>query len=307
MFQIYLPIAEMSVHVLTLIALGGFTGVLSGMFGVGGGFLMTPFLIFLGVPPTVSVATSANQIVAASVSGFMNHWRRNNVDFKMGNLLMAGGLVGSYLGIILFKLLESLGQIDLFISLSYVIFLGLIGILMSIESGRSLIRSKKPKNKVQVSDKLRWAERLPFQMHFPKSNMTVSIIFPLFIGFCVGNLVSLMGIGGGFFLIPAMIYIIGMPTSMVVGTTLYQTIFVTTNVTIMHAVTTQTVDVVLAMIILTGAVIGAQVGALFGSKLPAEKLRALMAMLVLAVAIKLAFGLVSEPQDVYSIAAESLQ
>lgn len=306
MFQIYLPIAEMSVHVLTLVALGGFTGILSGMFGVGGGFLITPFLIFLGIPPTVAVATSANQIVAASVSGFMNHWRRNNVDFKMGNLLMFGGLVGSYIGIILFRMLEELGQIDLFISVSYVVFLSLIGILMSVESGRSLFRSRRPRHKVRISHRKKLAERLPLQVHFPKSNVTVSLFYPLFIGFCIGNMVSLMGIGGGFFLIPAMIYLIGMPTSMVVGTTLYQTIFVTTNVTAMHAITTQSVDVVLAMILLTGAVIGAQVGAVVGSRLPADKLRALMALLVLAVALKLAFGLFTEPADVYSIVAENL-
>ncbi len=297
----------MSVHVLTLIALGGFTGILSGMFGVGGGFLMTPFLIFLGVPPTVSVATSANQIVAASVSGFMNHWRRNNVDFKMGNLLLTGGLVGSFVGIQIFSLLEEAGQIDLFISVSYVLFLGLIGTLMSVESGRTLLRSRKGQKKETSKKRKAWVKKLPLQTVFPKSRITTSALLPIGIGFAVGNLVSLMGIGGGFFLIPAMIYFIGMPTSVVVGTTLYQTIFVTTNVTLMHAINTQTVDVVLAMLILSGAVVGAQIGAIFGSKLPAEKLRALMAMLVLAVAIKLALGLFTEPTDVYSLTTEMVK
>lgn len=301
MLQIYLPIAEMSVHVLLILALGGVTGVLSGMFGVGGGFLTTPFLIFIGVPPTVSVATSANQIVAASISGFLNQWKRQNVDFKMGNYLLFGGLAGSTVGVGLFRLLQTLGQIDLVISLSYVTFLGAIGTLMAIESSRVIFKWKK---NAAASAKTPWHERFkhwPLQTEFTRSRIETSLLLPLAIGFLIGIMVSIMGIGGGFFMIPAMIYLLAMPSTVVIGTSLYQIIFITANVTLLHAMTTQTVDLILALLLISGSVVGAQIGSRIGSRLPAEHLRGLMALLVLGVALGLAYGLFVTPADVYSI------
>jgi uncharacterized membrane protein YfcA len=307
MFQIYLPIAEMSVNMFAILALGGATGVLSGLFGVGGGFLTTPFLIFIGVPPTVAVATSANQIVAASVSGFMTQWRRKMVDFKMGNYLLAGGLVGSTLGIGLFELLEKLGQIDLVISVSYVTFLSIIGILMGVESVRAIMGAKSGSASASSADKHHWSEWLPLQTEFPASKLRQSILLPLFIGLFIGLLVSIMGIGGGFFMIPAMIYLLRMPTSVVIGTSLYQIIFITANVTILHAFRLHTVDIVLALLLLTGSALGAQIGSRMGQKIPSEQLRGLMAVLVLAVASKLAHGLFVQPDNLYSYELEVVQ
>lgn len=304
MFQVYLPIAEMSVNIFAILALGGSTGVLSGLFGVGGGFLTTPFLIFIGVPPTVSVATSASQIVAASLSGFMNQWRRKLVDFKMGNYLLAGGLVGSTAGIGLFQLLEKLGQIDLVISVSYVTFLSLIGILMGIESLRAIMGGKSGSGSTQSEQKRHWSEWMPLQMDFPASKLRQSALLPLFIGLLIGLLVSIMGIGGGFFMIPAMIYILRMPTNVVIGTSLYQIIFITANVTILHALRLHTVDIMLGLLLLIGSSIGAQIGSRLGSKLPSEQLRGLMALLVLGVAVKLAYGLFVKPDNLYSYEIE---
>ncbi len=303
MFQIYLPIAEMSVNMFTIIALGAATGVLSGLFGVGGGFLTTPFLIFMGVPPTVSVATSANQIVAASVSGFMNQWRRKMVDFKMGNYLLVSGIIGSTAGIWLFQLLEKLGQIDLVINISYVTFLSLIGILMGLESIQAIIGSKSSSGS-KSSDESHWSGALPFQTEFPTSKLRQSALLPLGIGLFIGLMVSIMGIGGGFFMIPAMIYVLRMPTNVVIGTSLYQIIFVTANVTVQHAYSLQTVDIILAMLLLFGSVVGAQIGSLLGAKLPSEQLRGLMALLVLGVAVKLAYGLFVTPESLYSYEIE---
>lgn len=298
--QIYLPIAEMSVNIFVLLGLGWVTGVLSGMFGIGGGFLMTPLLIFMGVPPAVAVATSSNQIIAASVSGFLAHWRRQNVDFRMGTVLLLGGLVGSTLGVRLFAYLKELGQIDLVISLCYVVFLGFIGAMMATESLRAIARKREgiePAKPKEYASFQRW----PFQVHFPRSKRDVSVLLPLLVGVLAGILVSIMGIGGGFVMIPAMIYILGMPTSVVIGTSLFQIIFITSNVTVLQAVNTQTVDVVLALLLLTGSVIGAQFGTRYGSKLPAEQLRALLAVMVLGVALRLAYGLFVQPADIYSI------
>ena len=296
--NIYLPIAEMSVNIFLILGLGGITGVLSGMFGVGGGFLMTPLLIFIGVPPSVSVSTVANQIIASSVSGFLAHWRRDNVDFKMGWYLLGGGMVGSSLGVLLFRWLKQLGYVDLLISVVYVTFLGVIGAMMAAESLRTILKIQK---KTQLVEKEPLANRLPFKVHFPKSKLTISAIMPLVIGFFVGVMVSLMGIGGGFFLIPAMIYLLGMPTSVVIGTSLFQIMFITANVTLWQAVTTQTVDILLAVLLLSGSVVGAQFGTKIGTKLPAEYLRMLLAVLVLGVATKLAFGLFTTPDDVFSV------
>ena len=299
--DIYLPIAEMSVNIYALLLLGVVTGILSGMFGVGGGFLITPLLMFIGVPPPVAVASSANQIIASSVSGFVAHWNRQNVDFRIGLLLLAGGMVGSTLGVWLFKWLLSLGQIDLIISLVYVVFLGSIGALMIAESSRTIWRQKKKLPAPAAKAQHPWVERLPFRMHFPRSNLPISMLLPIFIGMIAGVMVSLMGIGGGFFLIPAMIYLLRMPTSIVIGTSLFQIIFITANVTFLQAVNTQTVDIVLALILLTGSVFGAQLGTKLGGKLPAEYLRGLLALIVLCVTVKLAYGLIAKPDELYSV------
>jgi len=296
--NVYLPIAEMSVNIFLILGLGGVTGVLSGMFGVGGGFLLTPLLIFIGVPPSVSVATVANQIIASSVSGFVAHWRRENVDFKMGWYLLGGGMVGSSLGVLLFRWLKQLGTIDVVISVVYVTFLGVIGSMMAAEAARSIMKMPK---KAHVAGKVPLAQRLPCKVEFPKSKLHISAIMPIAIGMFVGLMVSIMGIGGGFFLIPAMIYLLGMPTSVVIGTSLFQIIFITANVTMWQAITTQTVDILLAALLLSGSVIGAQFGTRIGSKLPADYLRMLLAVLVLGVAIKLAFGLFTTPDDVFSV------
>ena len=229
--QIYLPIAEMSANILLLLGMGGGVGFLSGLFGVGGGFLMTPLLIFIGVPPAVAVATEANQIVASSVSGALAHWRRGNVDLKMGVVLLIGGFVGSTGGVFLFRALRDAGQVDLVISLSYVLFLGIIGGLMLIESVQAMRRrsdSSAPRRKLHQHN---WLHGLPFKMRFRRSKLYISALLPLGVGAFVGLLAAIMGVGGGFIMVPAMIYLLGMPTSVVVGTSLFQIIFVTANVT----------------------------------------------------------------------------
>lgn len=300
--NVYLPIAEMSVNIFLILGLGGLAGILSGMFGIGGGFLMTPLLIFLGVPPSISVSTVANQIIASSVSGFLAHWRKNNVDFKMGWFLFAGGVVGSSLGVALFHALQRMGQIDLIISVAYVTFLGIIGSMMASESIRAILGLSK---KASGSDKPTLAMRLPWHVHFPSSKITISGYAPIGIGLFVGVMVSLMGIGGGFFLVPAMIYILGMPTTMVIGTSLFQIIFITANVTLLQAVTTQTVDIMLALLLLAGSVFGAQFGTKVAARIKGEYLRGMLAVLVLGVAIKLAFGLFTPPTDVYTVSVHS--
>jgi uncharacterized membrane protein YfcA len=297
--QIYLPIAEMSVNIFLILGMGGGVGFLSGLFGVGGGFLMTPLLIFIGIPSPVAVATEANQIVASSVSGVLAHWRRGNVDLKMGTVLLVGGVTGSTLGVWLFTFLRELGQLDLVIKLSYVVFLGVIGGLMLIESMRAILR-----NRGQAPAKRRqhtWIHGLPFKMRFRRSRLYISVLPPILVGFVVGVLSAIMGVGGGFVMVPAMIYLLGMPTSVVVGTSLFQIIFVTANVTILQAANNQTVDVVLALLLLIGAVIGAQFGARFSARLQGEQLRGLLALIVLAVCAKLSYDLVATPLDLYAI------
>ncbi len=301
--QIYLPIAEMSMNIFVLFAMGGGVGFLSGMFGVGGGFLMTPLLIFAGVPPAIAVATQSNQITAASVSGAMAHWRRGGVDFKMGFVLIAGGLVGTYIGAMIFTYLRSIGQVDLMISLIYVIFLGSIGGLMFVESIASIIRSRKGEVVKVVRRQRSWIDRLPFKMRFRKSKMYVSVIMPLSIGALVGILAAIIGVGGGFVMIPAMIYLLHMPTKVVIGTSLFQITFVTAAATYLHSINTQTVDVVLAVILLTAAVIGAQIGVRVGVKLKGEQLRILLAGMVLIICTKMAYDLVVEPTELFSVSA----
>ena len=299
--HIYLPIAEISVNIFLVLGLGAGVGMLSGIFGVGGGFLMTPLLIFLGISPPVAVGTEANQILASSVSGVIAHWRRGNVDFKMGSVLLAGGLIGSTFGVWLFKELRDLGQIDLVIKLSYVIFLGIIGFLMLVESLRALQRSRSPGGARRKLHQHNWLHGLPFKMRFRKSKLYISALLPLLIGIFVGILSAIMGVGGGFIMVPAMIYLLGMPTNIVVGTSLFQIIFVTANATFWQASLNQTVDVILAFLLLLGAVIGAQVGTTVGSKLKGEQLRGLLALIVIAVCVKIGADLVITPGDLYSI------
>lgn len=299
--QIYLPIAELSVNIFLLLGMGAGVGFLSGMFGVGGGFLMTPLLIFLGIPSAVAVATEANQIVAASVSGALAHWRRKNVDIKMGLVLLAGGLVGSVIGTQIFTWMKTLGQADLMIKVCYVVFLGIIGGLMFIESTRALFRQRAgggPRRKLRQHY---WVHGLPFKMRFKRSKLYISALPPLAVGCLVGILAAIMGVGGGFIMVPAMIYLLGMPTAVVVGTSLFQITFVTAAVTIQHSYYTQTVDVILALLLLIGAVVGAQFGTRVGLILKGEQLRFLLAAMVLAVCIKLGFDLVTTPGDLFSL------
>ncbi len=300
--QIYLPIAEMSVNVFVILGLGGGVGFMSGLFGVGGGFLMTPLLIFLGVPPTVAVGTEANQIVASSVSGVLAHWRRGNVDIKMGLILTLGGFIGSTLGVYLFRWLRGLGQIDLVISLCYIIFLGIVGSLMLVESIQALMASKRNGGAVPVRKKHQhsWMHGLPFKMRFRRSQLYISAVVPAVIGLFVGILAALMGVGGGFIMVPAMIYLLGMPTAVVVGTSLFQIIFVTANATFLQSTMNHTVDVVLALLLLLGGVIGAQIGARFGVKLKGEQLRSLLALMVLGVCVKLLFDMVTVPGELFA-------
>jgi uncharacterized membrane protein YfcA len=299
--QIYLPIAELSVNVFLILGLGGAIGFLSGLFGVGGGFLMTPILIFIGIPAPVAVGTEANQIVASSVSGVLAHWRRGNVDFKMGAILLLGGLFGSTLGVWLFAILRQLGQIDLVIKLCYVTFLGIIGGLMFVESLRALGRRRRAAGARGKLHRHTWIHGLPFKMRFRRSKLYISALLPAGVGVLVGVLSAIMGVGGGFIMVPAMIYLLGMPTAVVVGTSLFQIIFVTANVTFLQAYANQTVDVVLAVILLAGAVIGAQFGARAGAKLHGEQLRILLALMVLAVCGKLLYDLTVTPVDIYSM------
>jgi hypothetical protein len=303
--QIYLPIAEVSVNAFLLLGLGGLIGILSGMFGVGGGFLMTPLLFFIGIPPAVAVATGANQIVASSFSGVLAHFRRRTVDLRMGTVLLVGGLIGAAAGVAIFNYLRSIGQVDLMVRLCYVVFLGIIGSLMFVESLAALRRSSsgiKPKRK-----KHGLVHKMPLKMRFRVSGLYISVIPPLMVGLFVGVLAAIMGVGGGFIMVPAMIYILGMPTKVVIGTSLFQIIFVAAFTTILHATTNYTVDVVLAVLLLVGGVIGAQIGTNIGLRMKAEQLRVLLALLVIIVCGKLALELLLQPSELYSIAPTVVQ
>ena len=275
-------------------------GFLSGMFGIGGGFLMAPLLIFIGIPTNVAVATSSNQVVASSISGALGHWRQGLVDIKMGLVLLIGGVFGSIVGVWIFKFLSNAGQIDAVISVLYFSLLFSIGTLMLIESSqviRDRIRKKTIKRKLHYHN---WAHKLPFKTKFYTSKLYISVIPPIIIGFVIGALSGTMGIGGSFILIPAMIYFLGMPTSKVIGTSLFQIIFITALVTILHATTTFALDAVLALVLIISSVIGAQFGVIIANKLRGEDLRALLAIIVLAVAIKIASELFIKPDDVFN-------
>lgn len=298
---IYLPIAGLSVDVYALLVLGGGVGFLSGLFGVGGGFLLTPFLMFMGIPAAVAVATGANQVVGASVSGLIAHWRRKNVDVRMGVVLLVGGFAGSTIGVALFGYLKGLGQIDLVISLCYVIFLGFIGLTMGWESV-STIRKGASSVIPRKRHRHPWPG-LPLKIRFPRSGLYISVLMPLSVGLFGGVLSAIMGVGGGFVMVPLMIYVLEMPTTVVVGTSLFQIIFVTANVTLLQAVHTQTVDAVLMVTLLVGGVVGAQMGARFGARLRAEQLRLLLALIVLAVCVRLGLDLILTPGDAFTIDA----
>lgn len=302
MFSVYFPIAELPLNVLILLLMGGGVGFLSGLFGVGGGFLLTPLLIFYGVPPAVAVSTQAPQIVASSMSGMLAYWRRGGVDWQMGAVMAAGGLVGSVFGVEVFAWLRAVGQIDLVIGLAFVILLGGIGLLMGRESLITFLRNKN--GQAQVRRKLHkhwWVHDWPFKMRFRASRLYISVIPPVLIGFVIGVLVAIMGIGGGFILVPAMIFLLGMPTVMAVGTSLFQIIIVTGAVTLLHATANYTVDAMLALILALGGVVGAQWGARAALGLKAEHVRGLFAGLVLAVAAKVAYDLAASPDDIYSV------
>ncbi|MGB0497387.1 MAG: sulfite exporter TauE/SafE family protein [Rubricella sp.] len=298
---IYLPIAEVAVNAYLLLGLGGAVGFLSGLFGVGGGFLMTPLLIFIGIPPAVAVATEANQIVASSFSGVLAHLRRRSVDIKMGLVLLAGGLVGSFFGVELFRFLREQGQVELLVSLCYVVFLGIVGGLMFIESLNAIRKARK--GTVARRRRHTWVHGLPLKMRFRASNLYISAIPPFAVGMLVGVLAAIMGVGGGFIMVPAMIYLLGMPTNVVVGTSLFQIMFVTGFTTLLHATQNYTVDAILALLLLVGGVIGAQIGARVGVGLKAEQLRILLAIMVLVVCGKLAYDLIATPAELYSLGA----
>ncbi len=298
--QIYLPIAEVSVNAFLLLGLGGLVGILSGMFGVGGGFLMTPLLFFIGIPPAVAVATEANQIVASSFSGVLAHLRRKTVDLRMGTVLLVGGLIGAGFGVIIFNYLKSLGQVDLLVRLCYVAFLGVIGGIMFIESLRAIRKSRRGGG-APTRKRHNWVHKLPFKMRFRTSGLYISVIPPVLVGVSVGVLAAIMGVGGGFIMVPAMIYLLGMPTKVVVGTSLFQIIFVTAFTTLLHATTNFTVDVALAVLLLVGGVIGAQIGTTIGTRMKAEQLRILLAIMVLAVCGKLALDLLLVPSELYTL------
>lgn len=302
--QLYLPIAEVSVNVFVLLGLGGLVGFLSGLFGVGGGFLITPLLMLIGVPSGVAVATGANQVVASSISGVLAQFKRRAVDVKMGVVLTVGGLAGSTFGGWVFDLMNKMGQTDLFVQLSYVLFLGLVGGMMLTESLRALRRVGAPKVRRGAVHAI--VHDLPFKVKFRASGLYISILPPIAAGFAVGFLSAIMGVGGGFIMVPLMIYILGMPTKVVVGTSLFQITFVTAYTTLVHAVTHHTVDMMLALLLIVGGVIGAQVGTKVGVGLKAEQLRILLSLLVLAVAVKIGFDLVLTPSELYSVATQGV-
>jgi uncharacterized membrane protein YfcA len=300
--QIYLPVAELSLNALVLLGIGLAIGFLSGMFGIGGGFIMTPFLIFLGVPAGVAVGTGASQVVASSVSSALAHWQRGNIDLHMGYLLIAGGIFGSLGGVKVLTILRSYGQLELFVSLSYVILLGVVGALMLIESINTLRDSaKKSGASRHRGGQHNWIQRLPFKQRFRQSKIYISAIPPVLIGAFVGWLTAIMGVGGGFMMVPAMLYLLRMPTRIVIGTSTFQIVCITAFTTVLQAVENHGVDIFLALPLIVGGVVGAQFGVGYSERLKAEQLRALLALLVIAVAVRMAAGLVIPPRDLYSL------
>jgi hypothetical protein len=299
--EIYLPVAEMSVNWLIVIALGTGVGFLSGMFGVGGGFLMTPLLVFTGIPSTVAVATTLSHVTASSMSGALAQWRKRAIDFTMAGVMLGGGIAGTLFGVWLFALMRRQGQMDLIVSLSYVILLGSIGFIMLRESLATLRAYRSGITVARRPVTRSWIQALPFKMRFRQSRLYISVIPPIAIGFGVGALSAIMGIGGGFIIVPAMIYILRMPTNVVMGTSLVQIIAVTAITTVLQATSNYAVDMVLAGLLVSGGVVGAQLGVRAGAKLRGEQLRLLLAVLVLVVGAGVAWQLVARPADVYSL------
>lgn len=301
---VYLPIAELSIGVLAIFVAGGGVGFLSGLFGVGGGFLITPLLMFMGIPIDVAIATGASQAAATSTSSSVTHWQRGNVDLKMGVFLLASGLAGSTLGLILVRYLKTLGQFELVVSLSYVVLLGLVGSLMLIESTRAILRARAnlaAGRTVPRRQRHTWLHGLPLRLRFPHSRLYISVIPPITIGMFIGVLSAVMGVGGGFVAVPAMVYILKMRTALAVGTSAFQILFVSSFTTIMQAATQHSVDVILALLLIVGGVIGTQFGTRYGQRLNGEQLRALLALLILTVGLKVALDLGVQPLDVYSL------
>ncbi len=305
--QIYLPIAEIPVNIIMILLLGLVAGFLAGIFGIGGGFLTTPFLMFIGIPPAIAVSTSTNQIIASSVSGLLAHLRKNSVDVKMGIFLVIGGFFGSSFGVSIFTLLQQAGQVDLVIAAVYVIFIGSIAIMMFKDSIKTLIEKKyyitwkKKSQNTRLTRFLNRIDNLPWKVNFPKSNITVSALVPITLSIGIGVLVALMGIGGGFLMIPAMIYILRMPSNVIVGTSLFQIVFIASNATFLQAVTNNTVDIVLAFLMIFSSSIGAQVGTRVGYKIDADYLRFLLSLLLVGVCSKMLLSLFSEPHNLYLI------
>jgi len=300
--QVYLPIAELSLNVMLLLLMGFAIGFLSGMFGVGGGFILTPLLIFLGVPPAVAVGTSASQVVAASVSGAVGHWRRNNVDLQMGLYLILGGFAGALVGVKVLSFLIARGQLEPFVAVSYVVLLGVVGTLMLIESVRVLrAAAAKTGTSMRRGGAHTWLDGLPFKVRFRHSRIYASLVPFVGIGAFVGLLTAIMGVGGGFLLVPAMIYLMRIPTRIVIGTSTVQILCVTAFTTVLQATMNHTVDLLLSVPLMAGSVVGAQFGVGFSERFKAEQLRALLSLIVIAVAIRMAFGLVIRPSDLYSL------
>ena len=304
--QIYLPIAEIPVNVYLVLFLGLFTGFLAGMFGIGGGFLATPFLIFIGVPSPVAVSTSTNQIIASSISGLLAHFRKQNVDVKIGIFLVFGGFLGSIFGVSLFRFLQKIGQIDVVIAITYVVFLGAIGVAMFNDSIRALLEQRFSTNQEKI-EKPRFVnllanlDKLPFKVYFPRSDIFVSALVPIILSFGIGVLVALMGIGGGFLMIPAMIYILKMPSHLVVGTSLFQIVFIASNATFLQAATNNNVDIVLAGMMIISSAIGAQFGTRVGYKVDANATRSILAIMLLGICTKMLFSLLATPENLYSL------
>jgi uncharacterized membrane protein YfcA len=304
--HIYLPVAGMAANVLIVAGLGAAVGMLAGLFGVGGGFLITPLLIFIGIPTDVAIATGANQAIATSVSGAIAQWHRDNVDLKMAAYLLSSGLVGAFLGVQLVKVMKTIGQFDLMVSLCYIVFLGGVGIIMLVESIGSMRRSRSGVPGGRRGGQHMWIHGLPWKTRFPRSKLYMSIIPPLMVGMTGGILSAVMGVGGGFILVPAMVYILKMRTTLAIGTSLTQITFVSSATTLLHAVTNNSVDIVLGMLLIAGGVIGTQIGTIAGGSMKAEQLRALMALLVLAVCLRVLFDLVAMPAEPYSLTVPAL-
>ena len=299
--DLYLPIAGLSVNALVIIALGGVVGLLTGMVGVGGGFLTTPILIFYGIPPSVAVASSATQITGTSISGVLAHRRRKGVDYQMGGVIIAGGVIGALAGVFLFRLLQTIGQIDTVVLMLYVVLLGSIGILMAKEAATALgyLKPKASERPPRRHNPI--VAALPFRWRFYRSGLYISPLAPFILGIFSGMLTALLGVGGGFVMVPAMIYLLGMSAQVVVGTSLLQILFVTAVTTMVHATTTRSVDIVLAVLLLLGSVVGAQYGARFAQSMKPELLRLLLAVLVLVVALRMLLQLAWQPEEIYTV------